>query len=260
VSLPEARASVFPCRAGFALACAVLASCGGGQADLSPQQRNPASGIYSGADSFGNPATVVITPDGHISSVTVSKGMAPTVVSGSTGAGSLTPIVFSSAYLDTYDPPTGQSLAGLMTVVYRQSVSIDADFSYPFLRRTLSANILPESFSQASASSLPAASSASIYRPSGSTPPAQERATWALSADGNSFSLSTPACVLTGTLSPDPSINVHIATITGSPGCSVGDGTFTGFLWRDTPHGYAYAVMRPTGQQSLPPIIAAVKL
>lgn len=259
MSRPELRLSSTSARALAALACAVLASCGGGQDEPSPQQRNPAAGVYSGADAFGNSSSFVITPDGYFSFVTVAGDASARVVSVSTGAGQLTPIVFASAYLYTNDLPSGQLLSGLMIGNYRQSASIVADFSYPFIARTITANFLADSFAPTPASSLPSAAPASLYLPAGSAPYEQQAANWVLLPD-LSFTLSTAGCVLSGKLTVEPAINVHVASASASSGCAAGTASFSGYLWRDTQRGHAYAVLKPASQPTSSPLVLSIKL
>lgn len=241
------------------LACCLLASCGGGEEQLTPQQRNPSAGIYSGSDNFGNPASVVITPAGEVSSVTVSTESSSKVLSASTAAGELTPLVFSSSRLYTVDLPTAQSLVGSLTVNYTQSVRVIADFVYPFFRRTVSAGFLTDSFPPASPPGLPAVSTASLYTPTATSPYSQQSATWSLSSD-LAFTISAGACVLSGKLSADPSVNVYVAAASLAPGCAAGDAQLTGHLWRDVPRGYAYLVLKSAPQPAALPVVVAMKL
>lgn len=247
-------------RSCAALATVALASCGGGSDSLTPQQQNPAAGIYVAADDDGNPASVLITPAGQFAAIVSSRDAPASPVSSSSASGELATLVFTSSALFTHDLPTGSARTGTLTVTYRQSATISAKLDYIVGARTIAGDFWLESFSTPSVSSLPSVAGAALYLPAPGSPRLALNADWAFSAVGMTFDVRVAGCTITGKLSADPAINAFAATASASEDCAIGSASFTGYLWRDAPRGYAHAVLKATGQSSAPPLVITIKL
>lgn len=259
--LPDPRRHTLRPSVYLAVSALTLASCGGGSnQDQTPQERNPAAGIYSGADTLGNPASLLITPDGYYVSVASPKDNPDQILTVSTANGSLTPIVFESSRLYAHDVLTGDNLLGSLLVNYTQSLSVRTDLIYWFGTRSISASFLGYSFSGDAPSALPSSGTASLYLPRSGGPHQVLTSSWTYSSSQLSFTADAGECELTGRVASDPSINVLAVSVTATAPCGLPQATLTGYLWRDATRAQAYAVLKPPSQAGATPLIVSIKL
>ncbi|TXH00019.1 MAG: hypothetical protein E6R08_00870 [Nevskiaceae bacterium] len=226
----------------------VLAACGGGgssgQKDQPATSANPAAGLFSGTDSFGNPAAVLIAPGGTFASVVSLKSKPGDPYSVSIGAGQLTPLVFASSSLSTFDLDGGVA-TGALTVSYTQGVQIRADLAYANGTRTLVAQVLPNAYASIAGASLPSSGAAAIYVPQTSRLATALKGSWSYSSSGGTFSVVAGDCAVSGRAVPEVGLNALVLNATPSAGCGVVS-ALDGYAWNDTDKGVGYAVLAPS--------------
>ena len=259
MSLPDIPHRAGPLCFGL-LTAALLSSCGGGgESDLTPSQKNPAAGIYSGSDALGNHASLLITPGGSYVAVLSPASDASSAVSASTAAGFLTTLVFTAPYLYTTDLTTVDAPIGTLLVNYFQGQRVEVEHAYYFGKLAISAGFLGSSFSSDAAAAIPSSGTASVYLPRPTAPHQLKVAAWALSTSELTFSLSSDDCTLDGTYALESTINVLEAAVKPSPGCLLGSSTFSGYLWHDSVRTRSYAVLKKPSEPGSSPIVLVIR-
>lgn len=238
----------------------LLGACGGGGTSDDHSPSNPAAGIFSGTDSFGNPASILITPNGQYQSVVFLKSTPMDLYSASTAEGQLTPYVLASSRLSTFDVQVGVLVAGSLSVEYTEGVRVRADLSYPFGTRTIAAPFLPGSRSSSSNAGIPPAGEVVVYAPVANGPALSTKGTWTFSPSQGTFSIAAGACVLEGRSTSELGINAVVLAVKPTEACGNSGEARSGYAWYDSARATAYAVLTKTGTQvSSPPLVLVIR-
>lgn len=240
---------------------ATLCACGGSSID-DPWLSNPASGIYSGADSLGNLVSALILPQGRYYFITSRLQDAKRLNSLSTGVGSLDIYVFADPRLLTTDLATGSAVNGSLLVTYTQESHIEADVTYVGGKQSIHATYLNGSRGHVAPGLPPTSGLADFYLPRLAQPHLHvPQSAWSFDPGTGRFHLDGAGCAVDGNLSIAGGSSATSIAANASPGCALQSAELVGHAWKDTHQGRFYLAFIPASSSVVQsPLVVALSL